>query len=241
MSSPVPRPLPLMPIRSAAISPSGTAACDSLSAIAVRRLMSRDIQTPLSALRAALESLVARANGESATAAKALEQLARVERAAQILCEHAHPREPVAVRCTVEEIARSAMRDLSPEQRSRVCLALEEPRAEVEIDAMLLARSLARIVQGALADGTQEILLHSHVGADDRLIFTIVDGLDPVRHQDLEQSFEPSSEAVERVEVALAVRDVRRMGGSVSFQPAGRERTCVSVEIPAVGSKGRTP
>ncbi len=205
----------------------------SLSATAVRRLMSRDIHTPLAALRASLESL-ARSPRESSSpdlANRALEQLARVEHAAELLCESTHPRELAAARTSVEEIARSALQCLREHARKRTTLALEEPRATIEIDAPLLARSLARLLDGALADGTQEILLHSHAGPE-KLCFTIVDELDPARHDELELSFEPSSDGVAHAEVAIAVRDIHRLGGTVEIQRLGNHRTCVQVEIP---------
>jgi K+-sensing histidine kinase KdpD len=195
--------------------------------------MSRDIHTPLAALRASLESL-ARASRDGAgpgLAERALEQLARVENAAELLCESTHPRELAAVRCSVEEIARSSLQCLRPHARERTTLALEEPRATIEIDAPLLARSLARLLDGALAGGSQEILLHSHAGPE-KLCFTIVDDLDAARHDELELSFEPSSDDVAHAEVAIAVRDIRRLGGTVEIQRLGKERTCVQVEIP---------
>jgi hypothetical protein len=213
----------------------------------LRDLVGSRIRLPLAAVRASLESL-ARGSGAEAglrVLDNALEQLLQIQVAAEVLGDHLSPSIVREECCSIEEIARCSLLGLSERHRSRICLAMDEPNAQLRVDGPLLSRSLGRILDAALADGSHEILVHSHSdGAG--VWFSIVDDLEPERHSSLDWSCvlgpeDPASPlGTGRTAVLVAARDIRRMGGSVDVIASFGRHHCVVVGLPAKDVAGET-
>ena len=197
--------------------------------------MTRVLSTPLAALRASIESLAAGLDQEDPRGrmlAGALEQVTRMARDVQSLVDYAAPRPLAPLRCSLEELALTVQHALPAELRGRLRLAHPAEGASIEVDGPTLATCLASLAHGALESGPEGVLLQvrheqelTHfvlVQADSRGNFEpesfVLDG--------------PSMQASLAVRLAVARRDIQRMGGNLRVQHTARGLTCVSVCVP---------
>jgi hypothetical protein len=189
------------------------------------------VVVPLAALRATLESLADRLAGddrEQGTLATVLEHFRSLERNVLDLVDLCAPSELHSLRCSIAEIQKSAIRSLCDVEKSRVWLALESETHSFDVDGVRLSHCIALLLRNAFDEGCGQVLLHGSRTANG-VSFTIVAGdkeprvLTPAR---------PALTARNIVQLALAEREIDRMGGTLTFSrtEARRLAACVHFE-----------
>lgn len=201
----------------------------------LRSAVQRDLAGPLAALRAALESL-AREAGRPAQRGpllrRALAEVVRLERRVEALAEIVGPAELHPAACTVEEIARSALRALTERDRGRVWLALEQGDRRVDVDAATLSRALSALLEETLRRGPRDLLLHSCCDTA-RVAFTIIDDLSATGCE----LSDPEKASEDSLELLLSKREAQRLGGTVEVCRVTNEHWSTRLEIP-LGPRG---
>ncbi len=194
------------------------------------------LSSPLSALRASIESLAAdvgREDPRGMILSGALEQVLRLARDVQSLVEYAAPRSLSPLRCSPDEIAWAALQSLPPYLRERVQYAQASRPAVLLVDGPLLSGSIANLLSAAVDSTRDPVLLQVRIEAQ-RALFAVVEG-------DADGRFDPAAFVVDgtpdgtatAVRLAVARRDIERMGGLLQVQHTARGLTCVTVEFPA--------
>lgn len=164
--------------------------------------------------------------------AAAVEEVDRIDRDVELLYEFSVPTPLQPLRCCAEEIARGSQRFLAASQRDRVWLAVEEEASPLNVDGPLLSRTLTYFLENAFDRGSEEVLFHLHQH-EGRTYFAILDDLSRDEASLLAEAWDFETDIPDdSLEVALARRDVERMGGTVQVYAAGRGEHCVVVEIP---------
>lgn len=177
----------------------------------------RGLRVPLRALRAALEDVAAGRSNAALVLPRAIEVLGGVLKEVEVLEDWVSPCAARPAPCTAREIAFWA-RDLMGGQRSRLLIAFEGPVTRLNVDALLLAKSLARLLDAHLGASGEPVLLHVRT-TDEACSFDIVGG-------------EPESCGARDPELAIAAasRDLSRIGAKASFRSAP-DRPCARVEL----------
>ena len=200
---------------------------------ALGHAIAHGIRTPLAALRASIEALVPELRTESnayAVLNRALMEIVQVDHCAEALIEFARPTPLRPMPCTPRELAQGALASLRVGLRRRVWLALESDSQALMIDGPVAVRALAALLEKAARRPAAEVLLHSHQehGAT---VFAIVDDLAQCDPGHLEASWSPTHEA-EDIELILAGRDIRRLGGELAVHETSPTHCCVMVRLP---------
>lgn len=203
-------------------------------ATALGHSMHRLLKCPLSALRASIESLAAELGSDDPHGRLlegALSQVTRLARDVQALVDYATPRPVAPLACSLDEIARCALRMLPHESRGRVDYAHPKTRSWLEVDGPLLTQCLEHLLQAALEAGPGPLLLQAR-REPQRALFVLV-------REDRAGSFEPQTADLDAaggtsrdVGLALARRDIARLGGALHVLHTARGVTCVTVEVP---------
>lgn len=196
--------------------------------------MTRILRHPLSALRASMERLASEFRDEDPRGERlraALEQLTRLARDVQALVEWASPREPAPLRCSADEILHGALRACTYPQISRLAVARGSAPFELHVDGPLLADALGHLLQAAFATGGDSVLLQAR-REHDEAVFSIVQEGPGVPVAGSPAPGESATDAAVRLGVALARRDVDRLGGSLSIERTPRGCTCALVRVP---------
>jgi K+-sensing histidine kinase KdpD len=191
------------------------------------------IRTPLAALRASIEALVPQLKAEGNACAvlnRALMEIVQVDHCAEALMEFAHPTPLRPMACTPRELAQGALASLQPGLRRRIWLALESDSEPITIDGPVAMRALAALLESAARRPAAEVLLHSHQ-EHSATVFAIVDDLAQCDLGHLEGLWSPTRTA-EDVELALASRDIRRLGGELAVHETSPTHCCVMVRLP---------
>lgn len=203
----------------------------------------REIDAPLSALRASMESLAGGFRGEvppENVLDGVVTEIVRVGRNVQALIDFAVPPDLQPISCNLEELVRSAHGGLPPHIRSRVMLAVESPRTRIVLDGPLLCRCLGYLVT-ATVSRLDEALLRVVVAGSSAvfsLLCRVHGGSQPgadLRNHDAQ----PDDESLVLV---LAQREIERMGGELRSRltPTGYLRVTVHLPLeadPATGSE----
>lgn len=192
--------------------------------------MTRVLRNPLAALRAQIESLAGefRADDPRQTGLRsALELVLKLSRDVDSLSQFATPRPLAPIECTLEEILQAATRGLPFAQRARVQLALDLSPATVVIDGPALAGALGHLLENALAHSEGEVLLSAREENGTTCFVIVEHGL----------GGEPASALPEhrstvlQLGLALARREIERMGGSIRVTTTPLGHTCAQVSI----------
>ena len=201
----------------------------------------REIDAPLSALRASMESLAGGFRGEvppENVLDGVVSEIVRVGRNVQALIDFAVPPNLRPISCNLEELARSAHGGLPPHIRSRVTLAIEHPRRRILIDGPLLCRCLGYLVT-ANVSRLDEALLRVVVEGDSAVFSLLcrVHGGDRTRRNSRRNDAQPDDESLVLV---LAQREIERMGGELRsyLTPAGALRVTVHLPLEAASATG---
>ena len=201
------------------------------SPLSVSTAVQDGIVRPLSALRATLESLALQLDGEPghrATLEAVLDQFCCVARNVTDLVEFCVPGDLHESPCSMEEIQRSAIRALDESQRSRVWLAIESESGTLSIDGAKLAHCIAILLHDALEDGREEVLLHGQRDEDGDH-FTIVADADTPH---VLTPTSPPLHELNVVQLALARREIERMGGSICFSRTESGKPAARISFP---------
>lgn len=213
---------------------------DESEARELGRKMNRVLRTPLAGLRASMESLGSELRGQGSDSAAntleaALEQVTRLARDVEALVDLAAPRPVAPLGCSAEEIVLAAVRALPPAIRPRVRIAGPLPTGRVMVDGPLLAASLEHLLESAL-DGAGEgdwALLQVRRESDDT-VFAIALGGGASILQPGSIGREPTPwDAHLDLGVALAHRDIGRMGAVLQVETTERGCTRAVVRVPA--------
>lgn len=189
--------------------PSNTTASVELD---LSRTLLDGLRTPLSALRASMESLCqeyGERDPRSRVAKAALEEVLRLGRSVQDYAEWSTVPSARPLSCRPEEIAYSARFHLDAPQRGRVIVARERELPVLWIDGPLLARSLWRLLSLSLDSSSGETLLHID-REDDCVRFSITGSLPRLQGGEL-----GPNEALRR---ELAKRDSVCAGGTLRWE-----------------------
>jgi signal transduction histidine kinase len=207
------------------------------------RALSQGLDTPLSALRATMESLgyeLQAAHGRNALRPQrldgVLQEVERLGKNVRELCDFAEPPVPRALPCSLDEIVAAARAQLRPEQRGRVVAARCEPNSSVEVDGPLLAGCLRRLLENALEATDELVLVVARLGPDGAS-FTVVDDapstLGPGWQVVPFQTTKPNHLGLG---LALTQRDVALLNGRLEFLSSPGGQTCVRISIPSKGA-----
>lgn len=163
------------------------------------------LRTPLSVLRATLETLAHRFDDKDPRRAQldaALAQVARVQHNLQAVldAEQAPALRPLS--CTLHEIVQSAIHALVPEHQARTLVAVEGAHAHIVVDGPLVSRALTRLIESSLDQSTEPALLRVRAhGGQARFVV-------------LHTASDAPAGSIERLAHELAQRDIERMSGS---------------------------
>ena len=212
------------------------------------RALVQGLDTPLSALRATMESLgdeLQHASPRPALRPQRLDgvlrEVERLGKNVRELCDLAAPPVPRALPCTLEEIVRAARAALQPEQRERVLIARSEAEATIDVDGPLVSQCLRRLLENALeatpGSGDEPVLVVARCEAGEAR-FTVVDaapsalgpGWQPVPFQ----TTKPNHLGLG---LALTQRDVALLAGRLEFLASSAGQTCVRISIPSKGAR----
>lgn len=187
------------------------------------RALASELRTPLSALRASIESLVAEhdpGDPQARVLHGALREVHRLSTHVEDLVELADPRVPAPLSCTVDEILYSARFPIEASLRSRVFIAREGGPTALWTDGPLLSRALRRVLEAVLAAGAREVLAHARRSRDGSLdIHVIGDGL--------------TKSAVRQMRLHLARHEIELLGGELRVDPDRPSTPTLDVRIPA--------
>lgn len=131
---------------------------------ALARAIGRELEVPLAALRAVIESLPGTAPSRLPLLAEGLlNELDRLHHGIGGLIELGAPHTLRPIRCTVGELIRAAINALPANRRQHVLVALEGSGAELMIDAPEFERCLSSLLYDATMDTDEPVLLHSSI------------------------------------------------------------------------------
>jgi len=213
---------------------SSLATTDEQSAQDLASSLTRNLHGHLEALRVILESLGRGLEGDphKRVLAIGIEGLERIDRDVALLFEYSSPQDLQPLRCSMEEVARAAFRIAASTDKDRIWLANESSAVSMNIDAPLLSRTLAYFLENALDRGSSEILFHARQD-ETTTYFTILDDMTGDLIGLLPEAWEVGSGPEDDVlEVAIARRDISRMGGRAILHETSPGKHFVLVEIP---------
>jgi len=206
--------------------------------------MTQILRNPLAALRASMESLAGDFRADDPRSKQlrgALDQVLKMSRDVDALVQLTAPRPLAPLVCSIDEVLYSALRALRFEQSARVKLANEAVGATIDADGPLLADCLRRLIDNALANLDEWLLLSARVeGREAR--FSIVEGVDDGSYRGHSfREMPPHRSAALELGLALARRDLARMGGSLQVTHTQLGNTCVTVRVPLRPSSSEPP
>jgi len=203
----------------------------------INAAVTEGVRAPLAALRASMESLshaFQPGDPRSLAVQGALEEVVRLGHEMQTILDYALPQPTRPISCSLLEIASSARAALQPEHRAQVLLAIEDRRARLTVDGALLSRSIARMLEAALAGTRSQVLLRSRLHCGEA-VFAIVHATPPPWNaRGAPPRFRSAATALG---AEIAQRDVERMGGSFALRHHPGESTVLefrfAVEVAA--------
>lgn len=191
------------------------------------------IETPLHALRAALEAMGKDFPAEaqqSRSLERALALIDKVDRNVQVLASLASPGDLTPLRCTLDELARSAVRATTSSVRERVYFAVESPDVFTKVDGPCFSRWLSHLIQASVAR-QGEALLRAQV-EDGDAVFTLVSR--PYFEDESQGGLPdaPVRRADDELLLQVAEQEIRRMGGTFELMAISRGTTQVKARLP---------
>lgn len=184
----------------------------------INAAVTEGVRAPLAALRASMESLshaFQPGDPRSFAVRGALEEVVRLGHEMQTILDYALPQPTRPLSCSLLEIACSARSALQPEHRAQVLVAIEDRRARLRVDGALLSRSMARVLEAAVAGTRSQVLLRSRVQGEE-VVFALVHATPtPWNARSAASCFRSAATALG---AEIAQRDVERMGGTFAFR-----------------------
>jgi len=200
------------------------------------RALAQGLDTPLSALRASLETLghELRAGVKDIQPLRiegVLGEFERLGRNVRELLDYATPPEVRPLACSLEEIVRAACAPLDVLARERVLVARVEPGSEITVDGPLLATALRRLIENALEAGTGQVLVVARrepAGTS----FSVTDDASAALAPDWQATpFCTTKPNHLGLGLALTRRDVALLGGRLEFLRTPGGETCVRISL----------
>ena len=196
--------------------------------------LAQGLRLPLNALRASLETLAAQLGprNEGQVMLRAiLEEVHLLGRNVDKLLDFTKPGAPHPMPCTVEEIARNVRRSLTPAQRDRFSWEPHLGAGQLEVDAPMLTRILAQLIENSFEAGSERVcFVSSRDGQYTR--FSITDDADGrFDPEDAAGPFHSTKPNRLGLGLTLVHRDLAAQGGWLEFErtPNGGTRARVTV------------
>jgi signal transduction histidine kinase len=209
---------------------------------AVSRALAQGLDTPLSALRASMESLSLELVQRSTPAIAplrlegVLREVERLGRNVRELCALAAPPVPHPLHCTLEEIVSAARQHLGKEQQGRVVAARCEEGAAVEVDGPLLSGCLRRLIENALEASEGVVLIVARCTGDEAS-FSVIDDAPSTLGPDWQPAaFRTTKPNHLGLGLTLTHRDVALLSGRLEFLSTPGGGTCARITIPTKGT-----
>lgn len=226
--------------------PMSTAQRETLSienhGAALAQALIAGLDLPLAALRAVLESLASDLGSDprATRVTGALAQVSRAGRTVQDLLDLASPPRLSPLECTVEEILSCACASLPPEARERVLVARGDRGQKLFVDGPLLARTLQRLLEGAVETGSGHVLVSVRRECERTLFTTVSHGRDGEPCSDWASApAEPVRPRLLDLGLSLARRDLERMGGELKLTRTPRGEIVAVAHVPDAFPDGR--
>lgn len=211
---------------------------------AVRQALDHGLALPVAALRAAMETLWHEFPRDARIPPGvhgALQEVELLGRNVAALLELAAPPEPRPLRCSLEEVLRSAWRPLPHAWTNRLIVARPNDAGSFEVDGPLLSRALSRLLENAFEAGAEEVLLAADIEGDE-VRFSVVDhareSFEP------EEAFEPFRSwrpARLGLGLPLARRAVEALDGTLELAHVPGRETCACVRVPRCRAREAFP
>jgi K+-sensing histidine kinase KdpD len=201
--------------------------------------MTQVLRNPLAALRASMETLASefRADDPRSTRLRGvLEQVLEMSRDVDALVRLTTPRAVLPLECSTEEVLRTTLRRLRFDQVSRVQLANAAISTRLVTDAPMLSDCLARLLDEALADSGDQVLVSARVEAD-HACFSIVGGAGQGGTGRDRDHLPPNRNAALELGLLLARRDLERLEARLDIAHTALGHTCVLVRVPLQGAR----
>jgi signal transduction histidine kinase len=207
------------------------------------RALAQGLDTPLSALRASMESLNLELVQRSTPAIAPLRlegvmrEVERLGRNVRELCALAAPPVPHALHCTLEEIVSAARQHLTGEQQGRVVAARCEAQAELEVDGPLLAVCLRRLIENALEASEGVVLIVARIEGE-HATFSVIDDAPSALGPDWRPSaFHTTKPNHLGLGLTLTQRDLALLNGRLEFLSTPGGETCARITLPVHGDQ----
>ena len=193
----------------------------------------RSLEAPISALQASIEDLERDfpANDVRGTRlGHAIELIEALRQNVHALVDLAAPDAETPLSCTLEELARAALRQAPARTRHGVELALEDADRRLRLDGPMASRGLSYLIQAHVAPGSTALL---HLSCDgDEACFTLLVSPRDGDHARIDlRDASATNRGAELLSIA-AEHELERLGGSVHSTLATSGATNVSVRLP---------
>lgn len=206
----------------------------STSQTEVRKTIRLGIETPLHALRASLEEMGKDFPVDApqiAPLTRALQLIDTVNRNVQVLSAMAAPADFVPLRCTMDELARSAVRGTSATIRDRIFFAVEDPKVFTKVDGPSFSRWLSNLLQASVSRQGEALLRATT--REGRAIFSLVSRPNPEQDSRQMELTTPFRREEDELLLQVAESEILRMGGTFerSFSTPGTTRVTASLPL----------
>ncbi|MFT7670500.1 MAG: hypothetical protein ACI8X5_003209 [Planctomycetota bacterium] len=195
----------------------------------VRASIRRGIETPLAALRASLEELgrgLQQGSSQANTLDRAVDLIESVGRNVQVLATLAAPTDEAPLCCTLDELARSAVRSISSTVRHRVLFAVEGASSCANVDGPGFSLWLSQLISAGVAN-RGEALLRTKVDGSFGVFSLVCRATE-------------SKNGVNNQELLLHVanREIQRMGGTLEHLSSPSGTTQITARLPLIERVG---
>jgi two-component system sensor histidine kinase HydH len=206
----------------------------------VQGTIRRDIDAPLAVLRASMEALSVELGAEDPRGTildGAVEQIVRLGRSVQALVDYAVPPALHPLDCTLEELVRSCVAQLPEDLARSLYLVFEQRSASATVDGPLLSRCLTHLVCATVGP-RDEAVLHASAREDSLEISLLIEPNTAHRATPRETG-QPALAQADDLVIALAQREIERMGGALesTLLPSGSTRFVM--RLPRVSTEAR--
>lgn len=196
--------------------------------------MTQVLRNPLAALRASMETLASEFRADDPRSTRlhgVLEQVLEMSRDVDALVRLTTPRAVLPLECSTEEILRTTLRRLRFDQVSRVQVANAAVSCRLVTDAPMLSDCLARLLDEALADSGDSVLVAARAEAG-HACFSIVGGAGHGLARRDRDHLPPNRSAALELGRLLARRDLERLEARLDVDHTALGHTCVLVRLP---------
>ena len=206
----------------------------------VQGTIRRDIDAPLAVLRASMEALSVELGAEDPRGTildGAVEQIVRLGRSVQALVDYAVPPPLHPQDCSLEELVRSCAAQLPEDLARSLYLVFEQRSASTTVDGPLLSRCLTYLVCATVGP-RDEAVLHASAQGDSLEISLLIEP-NTAHRATRRETVQPALAQADDLVLALAEREIVRMGGALesTLLPSGSTR--LVMRLPRVSTDAR--